>query len=71
MAHGKRIVDRSDSRYDEDAHMLDNIAADAARFTPDEVKELNAALAHTPVYGARLPAMVLSLSGVEAPVKEN
>jgi aryl-alcohol dehydrogenase-like predicted oxidoreductase len=51
-------------------HMLDNIGADAMHFTPDEFKELNAALARTPVHGARLPAMVLSLSGVEAPAKE-
>ena len=51
-------------------HMRDNIGADAVHFTPDEFKELNAALARTPVHGARLPAMVLSLSGVEAPAKE-
>jgi aryl-alcohol dehydrogenase-like predicted oxidoreductase len=51
-------------------HMLDNIGADAVQFKPDEVKELNAALARTPVQGERLPAMVLSLSGVEAPAKQ-
>jgi aryl-alcohol dehydrogenase-like predicted oxidoreductase len=51
-------------------HTLDNIGADAVRFTPDEVKELNAALARTPVHGARLPAMLLSLSGVEATAKQ-
>jgi aryl-alcohol dehydrogenase-like predicted oxidoreductase len=51
-------------------HMRDNIGADAVHFTPDEFKELNAGLARTPVHGARLPAMVLSLSGVEAPAKE-
>jgi aryl-alcohol dehydrogenase-like predicted oxidoreductase len=51
-------------------HMLNNIGADAVHFTPDEFKEMNAALARTPVHGARLPAMVLSLSGVEAPAKE-
>jgi hypothetical protein len=50
-------------------HMLDNIGADTVRFTPDEVQELNTALLRTPVHGARLPAMVLSLSGVEAPAK--
>jgi aryl-alcohol dehydrogenase-like predicted oxidoreductase len=51
-------------------HLLDNIGADAVRFTPDEVRELNAALLRTPVHGARLPVMVLSLSGVEAPAKQ-
>ncbi|MGA8730530.1 MAG: aldo/keto reductase [Terracidiphilus sp.] len=52
-------------------HMLDNNGADVVRFTPEEFGELNAALARTPVHGARLPAMVLSLSGVEAPAKQN
>jgi aryl-alcohol dehydrogenase-like predicted oxidoreductase len=51
-------------------HLLDNIGADAVRFAPDDVRELNAALLQTPVQGARLPAMVLSLSGVEAPAKQ-
>ena len=51
-------------------HMLDNIGAGTVLFTPDEVKELNAALARTPVHGARLPGMVLSLSNVEAPPKK-
>jgi len=51
-------------------HLLDNIGADAVRFTPEELRELNAALRRTPVHGARLPAMVLSLSGVEAPRKQ-
>ena len=50
-------------------HLLDNVGADAVRFTPEEIRELNAALLRTPVHGARLPAMVLSLSGVEAPPK--
>lgn len=51
-------------------HLLDNLGADAVRFTPEEVRELNAALARTPVHGARLPAGVLRLSGVEAPAKQ-
>ena len=51
-------------------HLLDNLGADAVRFTSEEVRELNAALARTPVYGARLPSGVLSLSGVEAPAKQ-
>jgi len=49
--------------------MLDNIGADTVHFTPGEITQLNAALLRTPVHGARLPAMVLSLSGVEAPAK--
>jgi aryl-alcohol dehydrogenase-like predicted oxidoreductase len=52
-------------------HLLDNLGADAVRFTPAELRELNAALLRTPVHGARLPGMVLSLSGVEAPIKQN
>jgi aryl-alcohol dehydrogenase-like predicted oxidoreductase len=51
-------------------HLLDNLGADAVRFTPEEVRELNAALARTPVHGARLPAGVLRLSGIEAPPKQ-
>jgi hypothetical protein len=51
--------------------MLDNNGADAVSFTTAELHEFNAALARTPVHGARLPAMVLSLSGVEAPAKQS
>jgi aryl-alcohol dehydrogenase-like predicted oxidoreductase len=51
-------------------HLLDNLGADAVLLTPAEVKELNAAVARIPIHGARLPAMVLSLSGVEAPAKQ-
>ncbi len=50
-------------------HMLDNVGADSVHFTPAELREFNAALARTPVHGARLPAGVLSLSGVEAAPK--
>ena len=52
-------------------HLLDNIGADAVHFTPAELRELDAALLRTPVQGARLPAGVLSLSGVEAPRKQS
>jgi aryl-alcohol dehydrogenase-like predicted oxidoreductase len=48
-------------------HLLDNLGADAVRFTPAEIRELNTAVARTRVHGARLPAGVLRLSGVEAP----
>lgn len=51
-------------------HLLDNLGADAVRFTPAEVRELNAAVARVPIHGARLPAGVLALSGVEAPSKQ-
>ena len=51
-------------------HLVDNLSADAVRFTPEEIRELNAALARTPIHGARLPAGVLRLSGVEAPAKQ-
>jgi aryl-alcohol dehydrogenase-like predicted oxidoreductase len=37
-------------------HLLDNIGADVVRFTPEELRELNAGLLRTPVQGARLPA---------------
>jgi aryl-alcohol dehydrogenase-like predicted oxidoreductase len=50
-------------------HLLDNLGAGAVRFTPEEVLELNAAIASIPLHGARLPANVLALSGVEAPEK--
>jgi aryl-alcohol dehydrogenase-like predicted oxidoreductase len=51
-------------------HLLDNLSADAVRFTPAELRELNAAIARFPVHGTRLPAGVLRLSGVEAPAKQ-
>lgn len=51
-------------------HLLDNLGAEAVRFTPEEVRELTAAVARTPIHGARLPAGVLALSGVEAPAKQ-
>lgn len=50
-------------------HLLDNLGAEAVRFTPEELRELNGALARTSIQGARLPAGVLALSGVEAPAK--
>lgn len=51
------------------AHMLENIGADAVKFTADELTELNTALEAIPVHGARLPEGVLRLSGIEAPLK--
>lgn len=50
-------------------HLLDNLGADVVRFTLEELRQLNIALARTPVHGARLPAGILRLSGVEAPIQ--
>ena len=52
------------------AHMLENIGADAVRFTSEELTELNQAVAAVKVQGARLPDMVQAYSGVEAPLKK-
>lgn len=51
------------------AHMLDNVGAASVTFTPDEIAELNAAVADIKVAGQRLPDQVLQYSGVEAPAK--
>jgi aryl-alcohol dehydrogenase-like predicted oxidoreductase len=52
------------------AHMLENIGADAIRFTPSELTELNASVSAIEIRGARLPDQVLVFSGVEAPPKK-
>ena len=52
------------------AHMLQNIGADAVRFTPAEISELNAAVRGIEVRGQRLPDAVLVFSGVEASLKK-
>ena len=49
------------------AHMLENIGADAVRFSPAELSELDQAIRGVEVQGARLPEFVLALSGMEAP----
>jgi aryl-alcohol dehydrogenase-like predicted oxidoreductase len=51
-------------------HLLDNLGGGAVRFTPEEVRELNGALARVPIHGARLSAGLLRLSGVEAAPKQ-
>ncbi len=51
------------------AHMIENTGASAVRFTPAELSELNAAVSAIEIQGARLPAGVLAMSGVEAPPK--
>ena len=52
------------------AHLIQNIGADAVRFTPSELVELNAAVSAVEIRGARLPEQVLAFSGVEAPAKK-
>ena len=44
------------------AHMLDNSGADAVRFTPAELAELNSAVRAIEVKGQRLPDEVLAMS---------
>lgn len=51
-------------------HMLQNIGADAVRFTPAELTEINRSVAAIEVRGARLPDVVQAYSGVEAPRKD-
>ncbi len=51
------------------AHMLENIGAAAVRFPPEEIAELNAAVAAIKVSGQRLPYAVLAFSNVEAAAK--
>ena len=51
------------------AHMLENIGADAVRFTTDELSQFNTELSKIEIKGERLPKMVLDFSDVEAPPK--
>ena len=51
------------------AHMTENSAAVAVRFTSTELAELNSAVSAIEVHGARLPEQVLVFSNVEAPPK--
>jgi aryl-alcohol dehydrogenase-like predicted oxidoreductase len=48
-------------------HMQENIGAAFVSFAPDEIAELNKAVAGIQIKGARLPDQVLVYSGVEAP----
>jgi aryl-alcohol dehydrogenase-like predicted oxidoreductase len=49
------------------AHLLENIGAASVSFTPEEIGELNSAVAAIEVRGQRLPDAVLAFSNVEAP----
>ena len=48
-------------------HMIENIGAASVSFTPEEIGELNSAVAAVEVRGQRLPDSVLAFSDVEAP----
>ncbi|MCK9817120.1 aldo/keto reductase [Pseudomonas sp. MAFF 302046] len=50
-------------------HLLENIGAASVQLTPQELSELNSAVAGIKVQGARLPDTVLAYSGIEAPSK--
>ena len=51
-------------------HLDENLGAVAVEFTPDELKELNAAASTIKLQGARLPAPSLELTRREAPLKK-
>ena len=51
------------------AHMIENTGAMSVQLTAPEAADLNAAVLAIDVQGARLPDMVLQMSGVEAPPK--
>ncbi|WP_082753642.1 aldo/keto reductase [Mycobacterium sp. NAZ190054] len=48
-------------------HLADNLGAEEVNFSPDELRELNAAVAAIPISGERLAPPVLAQTGVEAP----
>ena len=52
------------------AHMLENSDADQVKFMADELVAFNDELNKIQIKGERLPAGVLALSGVEAPIKK-
>jgi len=51
------------------AHLSENVGAAAIRFSPDELRQLNAAVAAIRIQGERLPEAVAVMSGVEAPAR--
>ena len=51
------------------AHLNENNGAALVQFSPDELSELNRAVAAIEIRGARLPDAVLAMSGVDAPPK--
>jgi aryl-alcohol dehydrogenase-like predicted oxidoreductase len=51
------------------AHMEENLGAATISFSAGELSELNAAVSAVRILGDRLPAAVMAMSGVEAPLK--
>jgi aryl-alcohol dehydrogenase-like predicted oxidoreductase len=51
-------------------HLLEDLGAEDVTFSADELQELTTALAGIQIHGDRLPAPVLALSGVEAPIRQ-
>jgi aryl-alcohol dehydrogenase-like predicted oxidoreductase len=49
------------------AHLAENLGAEGATFSDDELRDLNTAVAAVPVHGERLQPAVLAQTGVEAP----
>lgn len=52
------------------AHMKENVGADLLKFTNEELEEFTKQLNEIQISGERLPAGVLAMSGVEAPLKK-
>ncbi|SDE02637.1 Aldo/keto reductase family protein [Riemerella columbipharyngis] len=52
------------------AHMLENTASEAFVFTDSELEAFNSELSEIQIFGERLPAPILRLSGVDAPPKK-
>ena len=52
------------------AHMLENNGAANVTFAPEEIADMNAAVAAIQVQGQRLPDAVLAFSNVDAPLKQ-
>lgn len=52
------------------AHMLENTGAGEVKFSAEELKEFNTAIAAIQIKGERLPSFIESLSGVEAAPKK-
>ena len=49
-------------------HLIENLGSEEVSFSPDELRELNTAIASIPIQGDRLPAGALVATGIEAPL---
>lgn len=65
MAQGPQVVPIPGTT--QMAHLMDNVGAAAVNFTPEELDELNRAVAAIEVQGTRAPPVVAAWSDVEAP----